>query len=63
MISYPVQSIESAPENSKLSLKQLEQAFGFVPNLVGAIANSPVLTNSRPCRRGPQHDKEYSLPR
>lgn len=46
MISYPVQSIESAPENSKLPLKQLEQAFGFVPNVVGAIANSPVLTNS-----------------
>jgi AhpD family alkylhydroperoxidase len=46
MISYPIQSIESAPGSSKLPLKQLEQAFGFVPNLVGAIANSPVLTNS-----------------
>jgi AhpD family alkylhydroperoxidase len=46
MVSYPIQSIESAPEKSKPALQHLEQAFGFVPNLVGAIANSPVLTNS-----------------
>jgi alkylhydroperoxidase family enzyme len=46
MISYPIQTIESAPEESKPALEQLEDAFGFVPNLVGAIANSPVLTNS-----------------
>jgi AhpD family alkylhydroperoxidase len=46
MVNYPVQTIESAPEGSKPALEQLEQAFGFVPNLVGAISNSPVLINS-----------------
>jgi AhpD family alkylhydroperoxidase len=46
MVSYPVNTIESAPEGSKLALEQLQQAFGFVPNLVGAISNSPVLINS-----------------
>jgi alkylhydroperoxidase family enzyme len=46
MVRYPVQTIESAPEESKPALEQLQQAFGFVPNLVGAISNSPVLINS-----------------
>jgi AhpD family alkylhydroperoxidase len=46
MVCFPIHSIESAPERSKPALEQLQQAFGFVPNLVGAIANSPVLTNS-----------------
>ena len=46
MVSYPVNTIESAPEGSKPALEQLQQAFGFVPNLVGAISNSPVLINS-----------------
>jgi hypothetical protein len=43
MVSYPVHTIESAPEGSKPALEQLQQAFGFVPNLVGAISNSPIL--------------------
>jgi AhpD family alkylhydroperoxidase len=46
MVSYPIHSTESAPERSKPALEQLQQAFGFIPNLVGAISNSPVLTNS-----------------
>jgi alkylhydroperoxidase family enzyme len=46
MVSYPVHTIESAPEGSKPALEQLQQAFGFVPNLVGAISNSPILIHS-----------------
>jgi len=46
MVNYQIHSIESAPERSKPALEQLRQAFGFIPNLVGAVANSPVLTNS-----------------
>ena len=46
MVSYPVNTIESAPEGSKPALEQLQKAFGFVPNLVGAVSNSPVLINS-----------------
>jgi hypothetical protein len=46
MVSYPVHTIESAPEGSKPALEQLQQAFGFVPNLVGAIPNSPILIHS-----------------
>jgi AhpD family alkylhydroperoxidase len=46
MFSYPVQTIDSAPEGSKPAIEQLQQAFGFVPNLIGALSNSPVLLNS-----------------
>ena len=40
---YQVHTIASAPEKSKQVLEQLQQAFGIIPNLAGAIANSPKL--------------------
>jgi alkylhydroperoxidase family enzyme len=43
MISYPIQSIVSAPEKSKPVLEQLQQIFGLIPNAAGAMANSPEL--------------------
>jgi AhpD family alkylhydroperoxidase len=46
MSNYPIHTIASAPENSKPALEQLRQAFGVIPNIVGAIANSPKLVNS-----------------
>jgi alkylhydroperoxidase family enzyme len=46
MPNYPVQTIASAPKGSKSALEQLKKAFGVVPNIVGAIANSPKLINS-----------------
>jgi alkylhydroperoxidase family enzyme len=46
MTNYPVHTIESAPEGSKPAMKQLQSAFGVIPNIVGAIATSPVLINS-----------------
>jgi alkylhydroperoxidase family enzyme len=46
MTNFPIHTIESAPERSKPALKQLQSAFGMVPNIVGAIATSPVLINS-----------------
>jgi alkylhydroperoxidase family enzyme len=46
MTNFPIHTIDSAPERSKPALKQLQSAFGMVPNIVGAIASSPVLINS-----------------
>ena len=46
MPNYPIHTIASAPENSKPALEQLQQAFGVLPNLAAAIANSPKLINS-----------------
>jgi alkylhydroperoxidase family enzyme len=46
MQNYPIQTIASAPEHSKSALEQLQKAFGVVPNIAAAIANSPKLINS-----------------
>ena len=46
MLTYQIQKIETAPEKSKPLLELFTGAVGFVPNLAGAIANSPVLANS-----------------
>ena len=43
MSSFPVYTIESAPEKSRPVLKDLQQAFGMIPNLAGALAGSPIL--------------------
>jgi len=48
MSAYPVRSVESAPEGSKAALEILRAAFGFIPNIAGAMANSPVLVSSLP---------------
>ena len=45
MSSYPVHTIESAPAQSKPVLRQLQQTFGLIPNIAGAMAASPVLIN------------------
>ena len=46
MSTYPIHTIESAPEQSKSALEQLQKAFGVLPNLPAVIANSPKLINS-----------------
>jgi alkylhydroperoxidase family enzyme len=46
MQSFPIYTIESAPEQSKPALQSLNAAFGMVPNIAGAMATSPVLINS-----------------
>jgi AhpD family alkylhydroperoxidase len=45
-LNYPTHTTASAPENSKSALEQLRKVFGVVPNIAGAIANSPKLINS-----------------
>src|SRR5580704_12538406 len=46
MPTYPIHTIASAPEKSKPVLEQLQQTFGIIPNLAGAIANSPKLVTA-----------------
>ena len=46
MPTYQIHTIASAPEKSRAALEQLQQAFGFIPNLVASIANSPKLVTA-----------------
>src|SRR3954470_2325622 len=43
MSTYRIHTIESAPERSRPVLRELQQAFGFIPNVAAAMAESPVL--------------------
>jgi AhpD family alkylhydroperoxidase len=45
MSTYPIHTIESAPEKSKAALEGLKKNFGLVPRLAATMAESPVLVN------------------
>jgi alkylhydroperoxidase family enzyme len=46
MERFPVHTLDSAPEASKSALRDVQARFGMIPNLAGAMATSPVLTQS-----------------
>jgi hypothetical protein len=46
MPTFQIYTIASAPEKAKPALEQLQQAFGFLPNLAASIANSPKLVTA-----------------
>lgn len=46
MPSFPVHTLNSAPEASRQALEGLRSAFGFIPNIAAAMSTSPVLINS-----------------
>jgi AhpD family alkylhydroperoxidase len=46
MVQFPVYTIDSAPDASKPALRDLQAAFGMIPNIAGVMATSPVLINS-----------------
>src|ERR1700721_1961738 len=62
MTSFPVHTIESAPELSKPAMQQLQSAFGMIPNIAGAIATSPALINSLVGLFGNVHGGSFSEP-
>lgn len=62
MASFPVNTIDSAPEGSRAALQQLQSAFGMIPNLIGAMSTSPVLTNSLVGLFGKVHGAGFTEP-
>jgi AhpD family alkylhydroperoxidase len=62
MTHFPVLTMESAPERSKPALKQLEAAFGMIPNIAGVMANSPVLINRLVGLFGNVHGGSFTEP-
>ena len=43
MAFYPIHTIATAHEKAQPVLEQLQKTFGMVPNIAGAMANSPEL--------------------
>jgi uncharacterized peroxidase-related enzyme len=46
MTDYPIHTVDTAPDDTRQPLTVLRQAFGFVPNGAGVMANSSALLNS-----------------
>lgn len=46
MTAFPIYTTATAPEQSQPALRQLQQTFGFVPNIAGVIAGSPTLLDA-----------------
>jgi alkylhydroperoxidase family enzyme len=46
MTSFPLHTLDSAAERAKPALRQLQAAFGMIPNIAAAMATSPVLIES-----------------
>lgn len=62
MATFPVHTLDSAPERSKPALQQLQSAFGMIPNIAGAMATSPVLINSLVGLFGNVHGGSFTEP-
>ncbi len=46
MTTFPVHSIETAPEASKAILNDVQKGFGFVPNLFRVLAEAPAAADA-----------------
>jgi len=46
MTNFPVLNTDNAPSGSIKLLQQTQSNFGFVPNIIGVMANSPSLTEA-----------------
>jgi alkylhydroperoxidase family enzyme len=62
MVSFPVYTIDSAPDAAKPALRDLKAAFGMIPNIAGAMATSPVLINSLVGLFGRVHGGSFTEP-
>jgi AhpD family alkylhydroperoxidase len=62
MTGFPVNTLDSAPEGSRPALRQLQSAFGMIPNLIGAMSTSPVLINSLVGLFGKVHGASFTEP-
>lgn len=43
MTRFDIHTLDTAPEDSRPVLQQLQQAFGLIPNIAGTMSESPVL--------------------
>ncbi|MBI1196248.1 MAG: carboxymuconolactone decarboxylase family protein [Phenylobacterium sp.] len=42
-MTYPVHTVDTAPEGAKPTLTAAQKGYGFIPNLLGVMANAPAL--------------------
>ena len=57
---FTVHTIESAPEQSKVTLQALAHKFGFLPNVMATMADNPVLLNGFAASFGSFHGGSFN---
>src|SRR5690349_10897682 len=62
MTHFPVHTLDSAPEKSKPALRNLQAAFGLIPNIAGTMSASPVLIDSLLGLFGQVHGGSFTEP-
>lgn len=62
MQPFPVHTIHSAPAAARPSLEALQNAFGMIPNIAGAMATSPVLIDCLVGLFGKVHGGSFTEP-
>ena len=60
MQSFPVLTIDTAPEKSRPALEALQGAFGMIPNVAGTMATSAVLIDSLVALFGKVHGGSFT---
>ncbi|MGV7030857.1 carboxymuconolactone decarboxylase family protein [Methylobacterium symbioticum] len=60
MSRFPIQTVDSAPEASRQAVEALRTAFGFLPNVAGTMATSPVLIGSLIALFGKVHGGSFT---
>jgi alkylhydroperoxidase family enzyme len=58
--TFTVHTIESAPEKSKPTLQGMKQKFGFLPNIMGTMAENPILLNGFASAFGSFHGGSFN---
>jgi len=62
MQSFPVNTLDTAPEASKPTLQALQGTLGFIPNIAGAMSTSPVLIDCLAALFRKVHGGSFSEP-
>jgi alkylhydroperoxidase family enzyme len=60
MQEFTVHTIESAPEKSRPTLRGMLEKFGFLPNVMGTMAENPVLLNGFAASFGSFHGGSFN---
>ena len=60
MSRFPTHTVDSVPEASRPALEAMRTAFGFVPNIAGTMATSPVLIGSLVALFGKVHGGSFT---
>lgn len=61
-MKFEIHTLQTAPEGSRAALASVEKAYKFIPNLMGALAESPLAVSAYPQLSGLIEEKSSLTP-